>query len=42
MNPVGFFVPPAIILPRKKMKPEFFKDAPTGTVTMKSDGKGSP
>jgi hypothetical protein len=40
MNPVGFFVTPAIILLRKRMKPELSKDTHAGTVPMKSDGKG--
>jgi hypothetical protein len=31
MNPVGCFVPPVIFFPRKRMKPELFKDAPGGT-----------
>jgi hypothetical protein len=37
MNPVGCFVPPAIILLRKSMKPELFKDAPGGTFPMISN-----
>ena len=37
MNPVGFFVPPAIIVPRNRMKLEFFKNIPEGTVPMISD-----
>jgi hypothetical protein len=38
MNPVGFFVPPAIIFPGKRMKPELFRDVPEGTVLMISGG----
>ena len=37
VNPVGFFVPPATIFPRKRMKPELFKNAPEGTASMISD-----
>lgn len=37
MNPVGMFVPPAMIFPRKRMKQELYKDAPTGTLPLISD-----
>ncbi|XP_063241776.1 uncharacterized protein LOC134541949 [Bacillus rossius redtenbacheri] len=37
MNPVGFYVPPAIIFARKRMKQELFKDAPEGSLHMISD-----
>jgi len=38
MNPLGFFVPPALIFPRKRTNSELFKDAPEGTVPMISGG----
>jgi hypothetical protein len=38
MNPLGFFVPPSTIFPRKRMKPELFKNASEGRVHMISDG----
>jgi hypothetical protein len=38
MNPVGFFVLSAIILPRKRKKQELFKNAPEATVPMIPDG----
>jgi hypothetical protein len=39
MNLVGFFAPPAKILPRKRIKTELFKNAPEGTVPTVSDGE---
>ncbi|GBM28980.1 hypothetical protein AVEN_40739-1 [Araneus ventricosus] len=33
----GVFVPPALILPRKRMNPLLYKDAPNGTLPLISD-----
>jgi hypothetical protein len=38
MNPLGFFVPSAVIFPRNRKKPEIFKDVSEGTVPMTSGG----
>lgn len=32
MNPLGFYIPPALIFARKKFKQELIDDAPTGTL----------
>ncbi|GFG28579.1 hypothetical protein Cfor_11702 [Coptotermes formosanus] len=36
-NPLFLSVPPTIILPGKRMKPELFKYSPKGTILMMSD-----
>jgi hypothetical protein len=38
MNPVGYFGAPAIIFPRKRMKPYLFKDAPEGRFPISDSG----
>ncbi|GBM16040.1 hypothetical protein AVEN_108620-1 [Araneus ventricosus] len=37
MSATGVFVPPASILPRKRMNPLLYKDAPNGTLPLISD-----
>ncbi|KYQ59988.1 hypothetical protein ALC60_00959 [Trachymyrmex zeteki] len=37
MSAAGYYVPPALIFPRKKFKPEFCKRAPPNTLGMTSD-----
>lgn len=37
MSPLGQFVPPMIIFPRKRMQPNLMKDAPPGSVGKCSD-----
>jgi hypothetical protein len=37
MSPTDVFVPPAMIVARKRMKPELFTDAPEGTLSMISN-----
>ncbi|GBO13698.1 hypothetical protein AVEN_68960-1 [Araneus ventricosus] len=37
MSATGVFVQPALILPRKKMNPLLYKDAPNGTLPLISD-----
>ncbi|GBM32474.1 hypothetical protein AVEN_136048-1 [Araneus ventricosus] len=37
MSATGVSVPPALILPRKRMDPLFYKDEPNGTLALISD-----
>ncbi|GBL76261.1 hypothetical protein AVEN_234518-1 [Araneus ventricosus] len=37
MNATGVFVPPTLILPRKRMNPLLYKDASNGTLSLISD-----
>ncbi len=37
MNAAGSFVPPAMIFPRLRLKPELYRDAPVGTMKMISE-----
>ncbi|XP_018052930.1 PREDICTED: uncharacterized protein LOC108690251 isoform X1 [Atta colombica] len=37
LSAAGYYVPPALIFPRKKYKPEFCKRAPQNTLSMASD-----
>ncbi|GBN49253.1 hypothetical protein AVEN_272103-1 [Araneus ventricosus] len=37
MGVTGVFVPPALVLPRKRMNPLLYKDAPKGTLPLISD-----
>ncbi|GBM82994.1 hypothetical protein AVEN_72113-1 [Araneus ventricosus] len=37
MSATGVFLPPASILPRKRMNPLSYKDAPNGTLPLISD-----
>ncbi|GBN16036.1 hypothetical protein AVEN_253302-1 [Araneus ventricosus] len=37
MSATGVFVPPALILPRKRINPLLYKDAPNGTLPLISD-----
>lgn len=37
VNPTGNFIPPALIFPRKRNKPELYKDAPTGCLGLISE-----
>ncbi|GBM21262.1 hypothetical protein AVEN_149853-1 [Araneus ventricosus] len=37
MSATGVFLPPALILPRKRMDPLLYKDAPNGTLPLISD-----
>ncbi|GBL73071.1 hypothetical protein AVEN_128227-1 [Araneus ventricosus] len=37
MSATGVFVPPALILPRKRMNPLLYKDAPNGTMPLIGD-----
>ncbi|KAG8293443.1 hypothetical protein J6590_016402 [Homalodisca vitripennis] len=37
MIATGIYVPPAMIFPRKRMKPELYVEAPVGTLPLISD-----